>query len=1025
MNNRWIAIVLYAAFICLPVFLLVRDAQERVSLRRGEAILQMREQATRRLEALRRGVTFENQLKNLFIAFTIEANRLSFADEDLPTKREFLDLHKRMLSPFLPRHDLAIIHIKRIGDENVPVVRLTWNSGLGFVSSGAPMDMAFMLPGNGRLPDDRLRLLHKKMRSAAYFPFVPEEQPNWKGRVQVFLGEEGHRAFFWNTIGRPNTPWTGIVMCLLDIDHLKEYMPFNTIISTWSEPGWGVGFIPQNKRKPLLSSFFKDHRFLAKRLHAISAGHLRPSPEEIRRKTLLLVGPPLPDSHFRPIIACKLPETTPPDPARDAALFAAACLLITLSFYATIEKAFFGRGIRVPIAVTLVATFSMVALLPITGANSVIRRASVEQIRKDREDIAERLHSDLTKIDSGVRFDQAGMISRIRSLCRSSDLVENLEQERLTASGTSSATESPTLSALASAAVFPLRETVRHSGGSLERMRLHLIAAFGPQSSCSTWFRINEAESEAEKIPSLDVPKMSAVETASRARPPQTSADARSEVEMFLRFLCKPWVDRLGKGKAVSSEIDDRETTRDKLAAEVILENILSVSDTDTLMNVLFYPGRLNGFSTNIEQLVLLQVPLIVRNHARYLTTMLWSIMIADRAYLFRVLQNQPSAPPDEDKLDERIFAARAQWRSAEQSIPQGLHTNLPLMELCARADMGGIPLRGQFADPSDPSVVMGVGEAFPPRYLKRYVLAGQRSMRETYRQEEERRHFLGWGIFAAFGLAGLIALAGAGHILRPLRAIQSAVSRIASGHFDARLDAHRDDEFGSLARAFNAMALGLEEGHVLGKYVSATVKRAISDEGFSETARNGEVRSVTVLFSTLSHFATFSTGRPPAEIFLPLESHLQIMNRTLERHGGEIDKIIGEKILVVFDHETFGGEENAVSAAIAVIEDIRNEIAPFLRDPLKLAIGLNSGTVIAGILGAPTVRLDYTVIGDPVNVAARLAQLAADLPEGGVVLSEETAKASGGRAIPLGVHRVKGKSREVQAYILEKTGFL
>ncbi|MBF0498549.1 MAG: adenylate/guanylate cyclase domain-containing protein [Candidatus Riflebacteria bacterium] len=1014
MNNRLITLILYLAFICLPIFLLSRDLDEQIALKRNEVVMQMRERATRRLEVISRG-SRENQIENLFMSFREAIQGQQASNGDLPEPFELRKLHERLIKPYFPKHDLAIVHVQPTADGLKSDLRYACSAGLGFVSSQAPQDLASILVATEPLSPDLLTRFRHQMRAATHFPFPLVNQLNNRGRLQEFMGEEGNRAFFWDIISRPDSQEISLVMAIIDIDGLDELYPFRVMVSTWNDPEWGIGFLPLKPGKPLLSAFFRKEPRLAKRLRATALHRVHMGIIEIRQRTLLMIGSPLTDTPFRPVIACRLPEITPPTPGRDALLFATVSLFLALSLVITVERTLLDRGMRVPIAITLLATFSMVALLPITGANSIIRRASVEQIRKERDDIAERLHNYLNKIDKGVCLDQVRMIYRVRKLTGDPDVIAGLEREhQLEAAGLQPHfADSATLASLASQVTKSLCEAIDPGIIRRDRMNMNMIAAFGPEHSFTSWFGVDEGENATRAISHLQD------KTAPGSMDATAKANTRRDLGIFLGFLCRPLLERFTGVDYSDASTENQSTKRNELMYDVMLENLLSILGQETIVNVLYQPNRFHEFKTTIERIIFLEVPMTIRGRGTYIAAMFWSLMIVDRAYLFRLLEHQRIDNSADATIDERIFAFNNQLRNFEHSIPPGLQKNLPLMELVTRANIAGIPLRGQTTYATDPTSIAGIQEALPSRYLTNFVLTGQRSMQAVYQEEEKRRKFLGWLIAIAFVLSGLIALAGAGHILRPLRAIQFAVAKIAANRFETSLDANREDEFGSVARAFNVMAQRLQEGRYLERYVSATVRRAVTDEGFSAAATHGETRSVTILFSSLSKFAAFTTGRSPSEIFVPLETHMKIMTKVIERHGGEIDKIMGEKILVVFDHELFGGAENAVSAAIAVIDDVRLQLQTFLPAHLKSAMGLNSGTVIAGIIGAQNVRLDYTVIGDPVNVAARLATLATDLKDGGALLSEETARWARGRVKPVGAKRVKGKTQEIQVFLL------
>lgn len=309
--------------------------------------------------------------------------------------------------------------------------------------------------------------------------------------------------------------------------------------------------------------------------------------------------------------------------------------------------------------------------------------------------------------------------------------------------------------------------------------------------------------------------------------------------------------------------------------------------------------------------------------------------------------------------------------------------------------------------------------EARQARFANSYLLGGFRFIGGL--QEESARI---WWLFrltlaALSFLAVVIAVRSADHFLAPLGRLLAAIRQVEQGDFQAHLDEDRPDEFGSLATAFNSMVAKLREGKILQRFVSSSVQRAVSDERFRQEAQEGRITDLTVVFSGLVGFDEFEARATPGELAQVLQGHLQAASLGLERFGGEIDKVIGDKILLLFSHEVFGGADKAIAAALGVAETLRGELAS--KSPLPPAIGINSGKALVGILGARAFRLDFTAIGDTVNLAARLATLAQIIEGSRVVLSGSTIAQSG---VALSVEklpfkRVKGKTQEVEVFQL------
>jgi adenylate cyclase len=234
------------------------------------------------------------------------------------------------------------------------------------------------------------------------------------------------------------------------------------------------------------------------------------------------------------------------------------------------------------------------------------------------------------------------------------------------------------------------------------------------------------------------------------------------------------------------------------------------------------------------------------------------------------------------------------------------------------------------------------------------------------------------------------------------------------------------------LAEASVAVAFGRNwhaswwEWHLLMLFafgaIAVAARREDAEERFSdlyldETAAG--TREVSVLFADLAGFTTFSEGREPREVSEMLNAYFEVAIPPIVReHGGEVDRLIGDAIMATWG--TRGDQpdhaERAVSAAAALqMETAR--LAAVHPDWPRFRAAVNSGEALVGVVGAESGR-SYTVIGDTVNVAARLESRA---PTGGVVVGGATLRAVPGlRATSLGEIEVKGKRERVDAYLLE-----
>lgn len=183
---------------------------------------------------------------------------------------------------------------------------------------------------------------------------------------------------------------------------------------------------------------------------------------------------------------------------------------------------------------------------------------------------------------------------------------------------------------------------------------------------------------------------------------------------------------------------------------------------------------------------------------------------------------------------------------------------------------------------------------------------------------------------------------------------------------------------------------------------------------------RGGRLHEVTMLYSDIRGFTSMSEGSPPEEIMSTLNDHFELMVEVLFRHGGSLDKFVGDEVIGLFGAPV--DLEDAPYKAVCCAVDMMESLQDFNRlraargqKPIHIGVGINTGEVITGALGSRS-TVQYTAIGDAMNVAARLVDLAK--PDE-ILLSQETYNRVRDRiqANPLPPARVKGKEEELHIF--------
>jgi adenylate cyclase len=223
--------------------------------------------------------------------------------------------------------------------------------------------------------------------------------------------------------------------------------------------------------------------------------------------------------------------------------------------------------------------------------------------------------------------------------------------------------------------------------------------------------------------------------------------------------------------------------------------------------------------------------------------------------------------------------------------------------------------------------------------------------------------------------LLGLtMVLLAARSVSKPIIGLRRAMATITDGDLEVEVDVDDASELGLLQSGFNEMVAGLREREHLrdlfGRHVGEDVARRAVESGVE---LGGETRELAVLFVDLVGSTSLAAQRPPHEIVELLNRFFTAVVEVVEANDGWVNKFEGDAALVIFgaprEHDDPAGA--ALAAARALHERLADELPEVV-----VGIGVSFGDVVAGNIGAEH-RLEYTVIGDAVNVAARLTELA------------------------------------------------
>jgi class 3 adenylate cyclase len=236
----------------------------------------------------------------------------------------------------------------------------------------------------------------------------------------------------------------------------------------------------------------------------------------------------------------------------------------------------------------------------------------------------------------------------------------------------------------------------------------------------------------------------------------------------------------------------------------------------------------------------------------------------------------------------------------------------------------------------------------------------------------------LGIDVLVAVGVAFTVSLELtlllSRSILDPIDTLRRATERVGQADFSVRVPVVSGDETGQLSRAFNEAIAGLGERDLLqeafGAYVDPDVAERVLEEG---TALQGEEVEVTILFLDIRDFTGFAERATPREVVDQLNAFFDVVVPVLTAHGGHANKFVGDGLLGLFGAPD--QRDDHADRAVAAALEISRVVAEHFDGRVRIGIGVNSGPVVAGTIGGGG-RVEFTVIGDPVNTAARVEEV-------------------------------------------------
>ena len=256
-----------------------------------------------------------------------------------------------------------------------------------------------------------------------------------------------------------------------------------------------------------------------------------------------------------------------------------------------------------------------------------------------------------------------------------------------------------------------------------------------------------------------------------------------------------------------------------------------------------------------------------------------------------------------------------------------------------------------------------------------------QRSLSDALKGYNQLRDILYIIFTISLIISVILAFFIARQVTHPVKLLRQGAEFIEEGNYDQNINVKRSDEIGMLAHSFNNMAKGLKEKEKVRNLLGKVVSPAIAEELMSKDIElGGEEKFVTTLFSDVRNFTSMCEGRKPEEILSLLNEYFTKISGKIEDNDGVVDKYIGDAVMAIFGAPLRKEDDatRAIKSSFEMCHALKLLNESFKErgiPPIGIGIGIHSDIVVAGNMGSIN-RLNYTVIGDGVNLASRLEGL-------------------------------------------------
>jgi class 3 adenylate cyclase len=727
----------------------------------------------------------------------------------------------------------------------------------------------------------------------------------------------------------------------------------------WKDDNIGLAFVADAGAKKRV---FVSNRLRSKELELKRAlNRLKQLPNKFAtfrvEKELFVVSAQSPQKDFRLMLSAGLPEKEKETELQ--LLLSLLCLISVFLWQILAAKLIFDRTPKISISVFIITLFIIVSLLPLVSSIYLANEFVISNFKAEKNLAANQLQKELTGLDLKTMDKFRNTLNQVKTLTSIKD-IENFAQ----------ADRKNGLKNL-------LIKTLEHLCIRKHEPLVAEIWVYDRQSrfECFEW------------------------------NPEKRIFEQASQIDPLLTDVMKPRMNELLNTSNKNAKTQNNQLEIDELKLEIINDLFLNLFGQRTYFSLKENIGTLIEMVTFFDKNFFLSLPIKQNGKVEYIFTYMIDSQSLKRHFPTEDLSENP------ENLSFLLFGTGSFFKTVPEDLGYYEENHPAMLELAQKSQSTKYRLEDQQEKLPNAPIILA-----QPAHYSDYVMVAKKPTKNLSRLRAELKNQVVKATLAFFVFMLLVSILTSRYFLIPIRALTSATREIIAENFKVRLPENHPDEFAKMAATFNKMARSLEEGKLLSTFVSSSLNEELEDQNLSY--KNPATRkNVTVVFSGIKGFKDFSKSNDAQTIFEAMQSHLEAAAEICAKFNGEIDKMIEDKVMLVFEDEPAkSSAERAIEAALNLKSAVK------VTSNLNLAIGINSGEVVSGFMGSEKVRLSKTVVGDPVNLAARLAAIAEKEANGAIVVSGRTLSASDKNYShqQLEQNKVKGKTQSVEIFLLK-----